>query len=202
MLETDKYYHIYNRGNNHEIIFREEKNYDYFLKRYNFYLSDYLKTLAYCLMPNHFHFVIKIKKAQNEETFEVPGTSNVLYNNPRKLSDIEKAFKNFFISYSKSMNEAYNRTGSLFQAKYKKKEITSKEYLTQVFQYIHLNPVKSGLCKKCEEWKYSSYNVFIVNNPIEIEKNEVFELFDSRDNFIYCHNSKFTDKNIQDDFNF
>jgi REP element-mobilizing transposase RayT len=60
-LEKGCYYHIYNRGNNGDNIFYTPENYSYFLKRFDYYLSDYLEVYAYCLLPNHFHFLVRVK---------------------------------------------------------------------------------------------------------------------------------------------
>jgi len=56
------FYHIYNRGNNRENIFFEENNYYYFLEKYDKYLTNYLETFAYCLLPNHFHLLVRVKE--------------------------------------------------------------------------------------------------------------------------------------------
>ena len=81
-MEQGSFYHIYNRGNNKQDIFFEEKNYDLFLKNFDKYLSSFVDVYAYCLMPNHFHFLIKIKEFQTPEvvsnqTSEVFKTSEV-----------------------------------------------------------------------------------------------------------------------------
>ncbi|GHT10354.1 hypothetical protein FACS189432_06850 [Bacteroidia bacterium] len=60
-LEEGKFYHIYNQGNNHENIFYNDKNYIYFMQKLDRYLSDYLEIYAFCLMPNHFHLLVRIK---------------------------------------------------------------------------------------------------------------------------------------------
>ena len=60
-LLPDTYYHIYNRGINGETIFKQERNYSYFLHKYNKYISPIADTFAYCLLKNHFHFLIRIK---------------------------------------------------------------------------------------------------------------------------------------------
>ena len=60
-LESGHFYHIYNRGNHGNSIFFSQENYRYFLAKYDQYLSKYVDTLAYCLMNNHFHFLIRIK---------------------------------------------------------------------------------------------------------------------------------------------
>jgi len=105
-MKTGQFYHVYNRGNNRERIFKEEKNYVYFLKRFQDYLSEWVDVYAYCLMPNHFHLLVKIPDFPEITT---------------GLTPAEKAFKNFFTSYAKSINKGYGRTGSLFQSNYKKK---------------------------------------------------------------------------------
>lgn len=55
-----RYYHIYNRGINRNTVFFQARNYDYFLLLWKKYLSDHLEELAYCLLPNHFHFLVKL----------------------------------------------------------------------------------------------------------------------------------------------
>ena len=55
-----RYYHVFNRGNNHQRVFFSEENYRYFMQLADKYLADYISLLAYCLIENHFHFLIKI----------------------------------------------------------------------------------------------------------------------------------------------
>ena len=63
-LDPNKYYHIYNRGNAGQWIFSKENNYPYFLSKYKIYMLDYVNTYAYCLLPNHFHILIKVKSEE------------------------------------------------------------------------------------------------------------------------------------------
>lgn len=187
-LEQGSFYHIYNRGNNKEAIFFEERNYNLFLNNFDKYLSSLVEVYAYCLMPNHFHFLIKIKEQQ---TSEVPKTSEVLLKTgSKKLTPVEKAFKDFFISYAKSINKAYHRTGSLFQAKFKKKEITDDGYFTTIIQYIHANPVKAKLCSKYRDYKYSSYNAIVETGSTKIKRKEVLEWFGNQEIFIKVHEER------------
>ena len=76
-LEPENYYHIYNRANGSEKLFLNEGNYLYFLQKYNFYISPIADTFAYCLMPNHFHFLVRVKTIP--QTSDVLKTSDVLY---------------------------------------------------------------------------------------------------------------------------
>ena len=74
------FYHIYNRGNNKQPIFFESKNYLHFVKLFDKYLSRYIDVYAYCLMPNHFHFLIRLKEiveVSPNQTSEVLKTSEV-----------------------------------------------------------------------------------------------------------------------------
>src|SRR5690554_5163811 len=61
MLIFEKYYHIYNHANGDENLFREQKTYEYFLEKYKKHISPIAETIAWCLMPNHFHLLVKIK---------------------------------------------------------------------------------------------------------------------------------------------
>jgi REP element-mobilizing transposase RayT len=201
-MDQGSFYHIYNRGNNKENIFFEEKNYQHFLKLFDQYLSPYIDVYAYCLMPNHFHFLIRVKTAEEQvpewktsevlKTSEVSSaTSEVLQNRgSKKLTPIEKAFKDFFISYAKSINKALGRTGSLFQSKFKKKEITDNAYFTSIIQYIHFNPIKARLCNTCSEYKYSSYNAIINAGNTKLKRQEVLDWFGNREVFIKVHEER------------
>src|SRR5436190_1092421 len=130
-LEFGEYYHIFNRGIDGEDIFREERNYTYFLKLYAKYVEPIADTFAYCLLGNHFHLLVRIK---GEETCRVSETGQVL--NPTQQ------FSNFFNSYAKSINKAYNRTGSLFQRPFGRIHIRTDRYFTRLIHYIHFNPQK------------------------------------------------------------
>ena len=92
-LLEGEYFHIYNRGVNGEDIFKEQRNYYYFLQQYKRYCSDVLETFAYALLPDHFHFVVAIRSEK-----EVPSK----YNSPPKLF---KPFANMFNAYAKAMNK-------------------------------------------------------------------------------------------------
>ena len=77
-LQYGRYYHIYNRGNNRENIFIEERNYPYFLKIYTKYVEPVADTYAYCLLRNHFHVLVRIKTEEEQKTLRVSETLRVL----------------------------------------------------------------------------------------------------------------------------
>lgn len=169
-MEEGKYYHIYNRGINREVIFKEEKNYQFFLQKYDQYLTPLVETYCYCLMPTHFHLFVRIREGKQEQL-------------------IIKAFKDFFISYAKAMNKVYGRTGSLFQNKFKKKEIEDDAYFSMIIAYLHLNPTRAGLVDRMDEWKYSSYRTITSGQPTRICRDEVIAWFGGLDQFVKFHES-------------
>ena len=194
-MEEGNFYHIYNRGNNKQPIFFEKKNYHHFLKLFDKYLDGFVDVYAYCLMPNHFHFLIKILELartievhQDYRSFKNPASLLV----PAKTTvvSLDKAFKTFFMTYAKGINSVYNRTGALFQQKFKKKEITDDSYFTSIIQYIHANPIAAGLCNSYEDWEFSSYNAIVGTNPTKIKREEVIDWFGNKDIFIKVHRER------------
>jgi len=138
-LIANHFYHIYNRGHNYAKIFFEQENYVFFLKRLRQYITaQHADILAYALMPNHYHLLVKLHN-----------------------DDFSHAMQNFAISYTKAMNERYHRTGSMFQGAFQARLVDKDEYLLQLSRYIHLNPVQVGLVKRPQDWVYSSYQEYI-----------------------------------------
>lgn len=180
------YYHIYNRGINRGQIFFQQKNYDYFLFLWNKYMNKGVHVLAYCLLPNHFHFLIKLTesvKIQNKnEEMEII-TDEV------KIGEIvSEKFRRLFISFSQAINRQENRTGSLLTRNFKRIEIEEDEHLKYLFFYIHYNPVKHGLVFDFKNYRYSSYKAYILTQPTKISKNHGLELFDGLEGFLNFHN--------------
>src|SRR4030042_6062366 len=175
-MKPESFYHIYNRACGFEKLFLCDSNFRFFLDRFAENLKGYVLLYAYCLMPNHFHFLIK---TMNLNGAEDPGT---IYS---------RKFKNFFISYAKSFNKFNRRKGSLFSQNYKKKEIDSLEYLRSVTLYIHQNPVKHDYVNKIDRWKYSSYKEIISSKSVYCQGNsEMIEWFRSMDILKFCHKIK------------
>lgn len=170
-LLPDKYFHIYNRGNNGENIFIENKNYQYFLQLITRHILPVCDILAYCLLKNHFHLLIRTK-------------------NFRDGKSISKAFSNLFNSYAKAVNKSYNRTGSLFQDRFKRIQVTEESYLINLALYIHLNPEHHGMVTDFKDYKHSSYLDYLGRMPSLVEKEPVLSLFDSVDNFVAIHETK------------
>lgn len=168
ILEKGCFYHIYNRGINSDKIFVSDENKIYFLKLMSKYLDNVVDFYSYCLMDNHFHFIVRIIEEEKIVT--------------QKLS-------NLFNSYVKAFNKQNDRTGSLFEKHFKRIKLNDNEYLKNLIMYVHLNP-KHHLDLDFKKYKFSSYQTVISEKFTRIKRKEVIELFENLDNFIFCHNQK------------
>lgn len=177
-LESSYYYHFYNRGNNKENIFIEEDNYFYFLKLVEKYLHPITDIYCYCLLPNHFHFILRIK-----ENSDLPQD----YQNGNKK--LHQPFSNLFNAYTKAFNKKYTRTGSLFQKHPKRILIKNEVYLRNLIIYVNTNPSHHSIADFLT-YKFSSYQALISTKQTLLQRNEVVELFGDLENFKYVHQIK------------
>ena len=150
LFVPDIYYHFYNRGNNRQAVFFESDNYLYFLSGVKKYLLPVAHIVAYCLMPTHYHILVRIR-----QTSEVFKTSEVLGKEVSR--QVSLAMQKFLISYTKAINKRFSRVGSLFQGQFQAKPIQTYSHLLNLCIYIHANPVKDGLVALPEDWIYSNY---------------------------------------------
>ncbi len=178
------YYHIYNRGINSGTIFFQERNYNYFLSLLKKYTLDYVEVLAYCLLPNHFHLLVKIK-----ETIIVTTNNGEIINDEAKVGEfVSEQFRRMFISYSQAINRQEKRTGSLFIRNFKRILLEDDDHLKYLFFYIHYNPAKHGISNNFKEYKFSSYEAYFSKKQTKVAKTHGLELFDGLEGFLNFHN--------------
>jgi REP element-mobilizing transposase RayT len=129
-------YHIYNRGVDRGRIFALPGNYTYLLRRVKRLTHPLaISMLAYCLMPNHYHFLLR----QDGDT------------------PISEFVQRLFQSYTQAYNRQQGRRGPLFEGRFRHVRVDRDEYLMHLCRYIHLNPVAAGLATGPGEWPYSNY---------------------------------------------
>lgn len=134
-FQPEHYYHLYNRGNDRNLVFFERENYLHFLRLVRRHLiEETLEVLVYCLMPNHYHLLVQCR-----------------------TNHVSEAMQRLSMAYTKAMNRRYNRVGALFQGQFQAIAVNSDEYLCHLARYIHLNPVKAGLVAHPKDWEFSSY---------------------------------------------
>jgi putative transposase len=190
-LQPGAYYHIYNRGVNRENLFKEERNYPYFLRKYEQYVSPVAETYAYCLLKNHFHILIRTKpesdlrvlrKASLEATPSLTAVEEV---DCSKI--LSNAFASLFKSYAQSINKAHGRTGALFEEPFRRIEVKSNAYFSKLVHYIHMNPQTHGFVDDFKVYPHSSFAALLSEKDTRLFRNEVLEWFGGRLNFKAFH---------------
>lgn len=183
-FNTEDFYHIYNRGINKQSIFSNNRDYSRFIQTLSYYqvqnpkpkFSAYriskvfpvdfnkkiVDIICFCLMPNHFHLLVK----------------------QLKNGGISEFMRKFIHSYTKYRNIKYKNQGPILQGMFKAVRIESDEQLIHASRYIHLNPLTSSLVKNLEFYPWSSYPTYIgLNKNSFIAKEEILNFFKSPDDY-------------------
>jgi putative transposase len=157
-------YHIFNRSINREKIFTREENYRYFIGKL-LELDSEWELIGYCLMPTHFHFLVRI------------GTDN--------QDSLRRAIGDMLSGYTKGVNKERGRTGSLFQQHTKAKVIKDQTYLKMVLHYIHQNPLRAGISKSLSDWPHTSYRDYCgIRGDGIVSADLVYRYFGSIEEFV------------------
>lgn len=138
ILKGNSLYHVFSRGNDRNKVFLTSDNYLFFIKKIRIHLNPIVDVLGYCLMPNHFHLLIY---CPSEE-------SGVMFNSK---------YATLLSSYTRAVNNATGRTGSIFQKRSKYIEVLDEDYAVTCFLYIHQNPLVGSVVERLEDWLYSSF---------------------------------------------
>jgi putative transposase len=185
-LLSGNYYHVFSRATGNEVLFKTAENYRSFLDSYKKYIAPLTDCFAFSLLPNHFHFLNRIKEEAILEPFYRKATGKIPVADwqPRFMI---KQWSNLLNSYAKSFNKKYNRKGSLFIDAVKRTEIIGESDLCYVAFYIHKNAVHHGYSDKMENWYWCSYNAILSDSPTMLQRDELLEWFGQRSRFISYH---------------
>ena len=153
LLLSQSYYHIMARGNNKNIIFKDEEDYIYYLELIYKYKKEHPFDLYhYCLMPNHIHLLIQTNKA----------------------TDFSALMKKTNLSYYHYFKKKYGWTGHFWQNRFKSKPVGKDEYFIQCGKYVELNPVRANIVKDPQEYLYSSYNYYAQGKQDKLLTDDLF----------------------------
>lgn len=197
-LHAEQFYHVYNRTNNKETLFRNDRNRELFLNKYEKYLKDYLHTYAYCLLDNHFHLLVRIRTdveifthIQKVKEYDRTVAQKQLLEMDKDERTVhkvlERQFKSLFTSYAMNFNKMWRRSGNLFYRPFKRRKVQNEGHFTHLIKYIHTNPVKHGLTNDFTSYPWSSYQAFLSDESTNLEKQEVFDWFGGKVPFLAFH---------------
>ncbi len=204
-FETGHIYHIYNQGNNRQVIFFNRKNYLFFIEKIKIYVLPYTDILAWCLMPNHFHLMVYVKRTSlaSAANATVGVTAHKASDEDSPSNSVHTRTFNDSIgimlrSYTRAVNIQEKRSGALFREATKSICLTKsdnnipvwyyssgaaaiwtnheeRQYTNICFNYIIMNPVRSGLVPAPSLWEFSSYNELKGNDKILISEKRINE---------------------------
>jgi REP element-mobilizing transposase RayT len=176
LQDSSRFFHIIQHANGDDVLFQEERNYEFFLGKMKKILLPKSNVLAYCLMQNHLHLLIQ-PKHEAKESFQ--------------------ALSNLFNSYAKSFNILYKRKGSLFIKHNKQIPLLKKEDIKRTIMYIHRNPIHHHSTSHYHAYKWSSYNDVLNNNIDFITSDKVLPYFGNKDDYIKAHEDFKYAQNLQ-----
>ena len=136
LLIKNACYHIYARGNQKQVVFRDKNDFEFYRHQLRHYKRKYaVRLYGYCLMPNHIHLVGK----------------------PIHLDKLSKFMQCLQRSYASYFNKRYNKVGHLWQDRFKTKTIAKDQYMIDCIAYVEQNPIRANLVKTIGEYEFSSY---------------------------------------------
>jgi REP-associated tyrosine transposase len=187
-LQPDRFYHIFNCAVGNDLLFRNEDNFEFFLKRYALHTENICDTFSYSLMRNHFHFAIRIKPlnvcASHFEKIKKTAFNASVHNMPDFLME---RFSNLCNSYTKTYNNWFNRKGALFIDYLKRHEVIDENSLLNLINYLHFNAVHHRFCKTPLDWKWSSVHTFLGTKRTKIKRREALDMFGGVEQFTVAH---------------
>lgn len=201
-------YHVFNRTNNKEPLFKSDDNRKFFLKRFGEILSPFLRTYAYTLQPNHFHFLISVRKEieilehlrkiPKEELLKKELTFLNAPSDEMMNTLISSCFQRFFTSYSMAFNKQQARQGNLFYKKFQRLQVRNQDHFSTLVYYLHANCRKHNVQVDFENYKWSSFQSFLCEKPTLLERKFVLDWFGGREMFLEFHQTETDEAEIMD----
>ncbi len=193
-LKEGYYYHIYNRGAGKAQIFWDHHDYVRFIEKYWFYLQFTLETFAYCLLRNHFHFLIRVRTIEEQKDYYQLLTSTHTAGSffgdkypETKPYHPSTQLRHHFNSHTRYINKKMKRSGTLVEGTFKRKQIQDDYHLRHMVCYIHRNPIHHKIIRNYSKYPYSSYNCYLSNDSPHLNCKQVLENFGGMSNFIEAH---------------
>lgn len=193
-LKDGYYYHIYNRGAGKSDIFRENDDFSRFIEKYRYYLQIAAETYACCLLRNHFHFLVRVREAEEQESEfhrlkRESGEKSFFGSDYEKWKyySVSVQLRHLLNSHTKYFNKKWNRSGTLLEGSFKRKRILNEEHLNHLICYIHRNPIHHNIVRSYDDYPYSSYQTYISEASSFLHRSKALINFGGKDNFVQAH---------------
>jgi REP element-mobilizing transposase RayT len=219
-LKYGHYYHIFNRGNNGEDLFRSPDNYLHFLRLYETHIEPIADTFAWVLLRNHFHLLVRIKNEDEILPLKKDGSSLnseiTSGSNKNRKQEIQiqsvvgdpdnglipkkptpsRQFSHLFNAYAQYFNKVYDRSGCLFETPFDRIPVDSEKYFRNLIVYIHQNPVHHGFTDDFKDYPWSSYGSILSMKATKLKREKVLGWFNDKGLFIELHKEKINSHSI------
>jgi REP element-mobilizing transposase RayT len=152
-------YHVITRGNNHQAIFKDERDRATYLEKLSYYCEEKeVELLCYCLLSNHVHLLLETPRG-----------------------NLSKMMQPFQTSYTVYFNRRHRHTGHVFEQRYKAFLIDKDNYLLQVSRYIHLNPVGARIVERPQDYRWCSYGAYLKERKVAgLNRELILEQFEGK----------------------
>ncbi|MEI7982764.1 MAG: hypothetical protein WCI71_14020 [Bacteroidota bacterium] len=177
LLEPGKYYHIYNQAKNGDPLFGDEEAFRFFLRLYRSHIAPVADTFAYCLLKDHLHLLVRIKRDVN--------------------GSIYKPFALLFNAYAKGFNKHNGKEGKVFRFKLKRIEIRRESYFFEMVRYINQNARKHGVAEEDSQYRFSSFRASLTPGPSIVCKEELAKYFCNGRNLAQNLSAEVDEKSIK-----
>ena len=198
-LEPNNTYHLSNHCVGFENFFNNDDNYIFFLGKIKRWILPIADILTYCLLPNEFHLILKVKETyilndkfreqlRSKKRINRSGIIDISHNQILILAEIiSEQFSHCFNSYAQAYNKVHKRKGALFRHNFERKKLPTHELILRAICNVHNLPVKNGLTLKMEKWKFSSYEAILKNKRSIIAREKALEIFESLEKLVSMH---------------
>jgi putative transposase len=161
-------YHVFNRAIGNEKLFMKEEDHFEWIKYIKKYVLPLSELYAYCLLPNHYHFLLRVNHDTSASLFS------------KGMSDAANSFCKWY-------NRQYKRKGGLFIKPFKRKLIEDDHQLAWTTWYIHRNPMHHGYTNDWSNWKFSSFQMFFSEKPTSLSRNFILAFFGNKEELLKQH---------------
>ena len=172
-LKPNAFYHIYLSGEYPQTLFPSDRDYQRFLQLYVAHITPVADTYAYCLLPNHFHFFVRVRTLREQV---------------RAWLTAKKAGNEFQPAYpDNALSRLFANFTEQDQPTLTIVEVSQRQQFAPLIRYIHQNPALHGYCDNFREWHWSSYKALLTNQPTRIPVQIVMRWFHSAEWFEELH---------------